>query len=179
MLGITAVAVIVPFHCVEAMFGTSPRGVETSLGTFIEYYVCPVPLRRDEITGKPIVATRSEILFRIRDLIQKVILLSMIFSVTTPFEFNMFVSLPKDENDNNNASIIILHDVWNHLLNNYMNAASLSMGMDFTASGIALVSVLVTGKSTIHVMNSPMTMSTSPSDFWGHRWNMVQHGSLK
>lgn len=38
---------------------------------------------------------------------------------------------------------------------------------------------LLTGKSTITVNDSPLTKSSSPSDFWGGRWNKQIHGLLK
>jgi len=38
---------------------------------------------------------------------------------------------------------------------------------------------MMTGFSTVAVMHSPLSESTSPSDFWSRRWNRMIHAVLK
>jgi hypothetical protein len=45
--------------------------------------------------------------------------------------------------------------------------------------GLLAATVLITGKRADTVMENPMLESTSPSEFWGKRWNKVVHGVLK
>jgi hypothetical protein len=45
--------------------------------------------------------------------------------------------------------------------------------------GLLAVTVLVTGKRADTVMENPILESTSPSEFWGKRWNKLVQGVLK
>lgn len=45
--------------------------------------------------------------------------------------------------------------------------------------GLLAVTVLATGRRAETVMENPILESTSPSEFWGKRWNKVVHGVLK
>jgi hypothetical protein len=48
-----------------------------------------------------------------------------------------------------------------------------------SSSLIGLVISCITGCNTITLMKNPLFSSTSPSDFWGGRWNLIVHGLLK
>lgn len=54
-----------------------------------------------------------------------------------------------------------------------------SMALDFGMTAIGLIITLLTGFATIQAMVDPLTQSTSPSDFWGRRWNLTIHDSFK
>jgi hypothetical protein len=45
--------------------------------------------------------------------------------------------------------------------------------------GLAWITNVLTGKTTLPLMDNPMMTSTSPSDFWGKRWNSLIHLCLK
>jgi hypothetical protein len=47
------------------------------------------------------------------------------------------------------------------------------------SEGLLAATALVTGKRADTVMENPILESTSPSEFWGKRWNKVVHGILK
>lgn len=47
------------------------------------------------------------------------------------------------------------------------------------ASGLGLITSLLTGISTMSFSNYPLTRSTSPSDFWGRRWNRIIGSGLR
>ena len=52
--------------------------------------------------------------------------------------------------------------------------------LSFSLSGTALLASLLTGVSfDDNVTNNPMFCSSSPSDFWGRRWNNLIHTDLK
>jgi len=46
------------------------------------------------------------------------------------------------------------------------------------ATGLSLAINLI-GMKTINVTDNPLFNSSSPSDFWGRRWNQLIHGVLK
>ena len=43
---------------------------------------------------------------------------------------------------------------------------------------LALAVNLLFQLDTENMMNNPIMKATSPSDFWGRRWNLVVHGAL-
>jgi len=45
--------------------------------------------------------------------------------------------------------------------------------------GVSLIYNLFYGVQTYEIVLNPMLKSTSPSDFWGRRWNMLVHKGLK
>jgi hypothetical protein len=45
--------------------------------------------------------------------------------------------------------------------------------------GLIFAFCLLSGYKMEPVMNNPVFGSTSPSDFWGRRWNLLVHGALK
>jgi hypothetical protein len=45
--------------------------------------------------------------------------------------------------------------------------------------GLMFVTALITGRKVEKIMDNPMLASTSPSDFWGRRWNLLIHACLK
>ena len=47
------------------------------------------------------------------------------------------------------------------------------------AEGLMITTVLLTGKQTAPFSDNPLFAATSPSDFWGRRWNLTIHECLK
>lgn len=47
------------------------------------------------------------------------------------------------------------------------------------AAGLSMTTVLLTGHETHVFSKAPLFRSTSPSDFWGRRWNLLIHACLK
>jgi len=45
--------------------------------------------------------------------------------------------------------------------------------------GMLAATAVLFGKQAETVMEDPMLESTSPSEFWGERWNKLIHGVLK
>ena len=54
-----------------------------------------------------------------------------------------------------------------------------SISLEVGSAGIALGISSLTGIETMDLNVSPLTTSTSPSDFWGNRWNRVVSSALK
>jgi hypothetical protein len=67
----------------------------------------------------------------------------------------------------------------NQLVNTLLAATLLSLSLDFSMSGVACIIQLVAGFQTENVVNDPILGSSSPSDFWGNRWNLLIHRGLK
>ena len=55
----------------------------------------------------------------------------------------------------------------------------ISTSLSQSTTGIGLMFNLAYGYETYEVVRNPMLKSTSPSEFWGRRWNMHVHNGLK
>ena len=66
-----------------------------------------------------------------------------------------------------------------HLCNNFVAAVLVSLSLSFSLSGVSALVQLVGGFQCEHVVDNPMFQSSSPSDFWGRRWNRLIHVGLK
>jgi hypothetical protein len=58
-------------------------------------------------------------------------------------------------------------------------ALLLQMYLSTFAAGLALNTTLLTGHVTHPFSDAPLQRSTSPSNFWGRRWNLLIHACLK
>ena len=68
---------------------------------------------------------------------------------------------------------------WKHLINNYLIALTISLGLKQSTSVVSLLYSLAFGFETQVVVLSPMFQSQSASDFWGRQWNVAVHRGLK
>ena len=58
-------------------------------------------------------------------------------------------------------------------------AVLMSLSLYMGLAGIAAIVQLVAGVQTEPIVENPLLASTSPSDFWGRRWNRLVHNGLK
>ena len=69
-----------------------------------------------------------------------------------------------------------------HLLgrcsNVFLHAALLCATMEFTTEA-GSVGLALLGVKGGRAFRTPMFLSTSPKDFWGRRWNLIIHRTLK
>ena len=61
----------------------------------------------------------------------------------------------------------------------FLMALLFQMYLSTFASSLMLVTTLITGKKAALFSDNPMLRATSPSDFWGRRWNLLVHKCLK
>ena len=65
-----------------------------------------------------------------------------------------------------------------HCLSN-IPAVILQLNLDVFATAIGMIPICLYNVEVIDIMNNPLLATTSPSDFWGKRWNLLIHGVLK
>jgi Membrane bound O-acyl transferase family len=68
---------------------------------------------------------------------------------------------------------------WGHVGNTFLVASLTSLVLDGGATGLGILTSCVTGYTLDTFSESPLTRSTSPSDFWGHRWDRPVQSALK
>lgn len=202
MIAISSTPIFVTFNCLEAMYGTSPPIVERDIWTYCIYYSSPIPFLISDKTKQVVKASKQEIATKAKACFLNIVLTSLFLSVLIPFGYSPFptprqIGQPLDS----------FFDVFNtgHLLNNYILACESSrdiwrcfvahddiltirslfvagltfLCLDGGTLAVAVTIGLLTGFSTVTVMHAPMTESTSPSEFWGKRWNRMIHAVLK
>jgi hypothetical protein len=155
----------------EAMYGTVPTFDEQSIGAFVRYFTATVENEFDSKTQKPVPVQRS-------DLVRKAIRCNflflqtvVLFSVSISYNYRVFpsreIQSPAD----------LLY--WGNLCNSYLMAFLTSLCLEVGSAVVGLVTSLLSGINTVAVNDSPLTKATSPSDFWGNRWNRMVSSGLK
>ena len=160
----------------KAMYGTSPPMVENDMWTYCMYYSSPIPFLIKEEKKEFVKASKDEIIFKAKGFLINMTLLSLFFTLLIPLGYAPFPN-PRPMGQ----PVPSFFDFFNlgHLLNNYIVACLTYISLDGGMLGVAAGISLMTGFSTVAVMHSPMTESSSPSDFWGRRWNRMIHAVLK
>jgi hypothetical protein len=159
------------FRTLEAIYGTVPAFANESLGNFVLYYIAPIQFEFDAKTKKPVLATRSDLA---RKAIQCNVLFlqtMVFFSVLAPYNYRIFPTRTI------HSPLDLFY--WGNLCNNYILAYLTSLCLEVGSVGIGLVTSLLSGISTVDLNDNPLTKSTSPSDFWGNRWNKLVSSGMK
>ena len=167
---------LVEFRLSEAIHGCYPDHATTSLQDFVIYFASALVFERDSKTNSLMPATTR---------MKLKCLLSFVGLLFTMGAFQSILSLHQDFNVFGNT---IARDGW-HSMDRFMTwelyANSLLQAMMFQiylttySEGLRFLWIVVTGYQTKKVMNNPLGGATSPSDFWGRRWNMLVQSVLK
>jgi len=175
-MAILALPLTGSFRCLEAIHGFTPPAPKKSMRNFVMYFSCVFGLQFDPIKLEP---KRSSLKFlkqQLKKLGWEFILVSLLLSVLSAHDYSFF----ETEFD---ASSAILSPMqmfsWKHLANNYLVAMGLSWSLSQSSRGVSILYNLAYGCETYEVVKSPMFKSSSPSDFWGKRWNILVHRGLK
>jgi hypothetical protein len=108
-------------------------------------------------------------LHKLRQFVSVFIQTSLLFSVLLATDYQFF----PQSNDN------LLSCYASHLGNAFLLASVTSLVLDGGASGLGLLTSCVTGYTLEQFSDSPLTQSTSPSDFWGRRWDRPVQSALR
>eukprot|EP01082_Thalassiosira_pseudonana_P015071 g13379.t1 g13379 contig8:554464-557723(-) len=169
--------VLYGFKILEATFGFVPKGATSSLGMYCVYFSMPTEILFDEKTDKPILATRGDMVDSTKNVLLSAVRIITLCSVLSPFSYKPF----GETNAGAFHDEIILGDYLDlrHLGNCFAIALffqqALALGDAVTGNAIQLV----TGYRVLRSMRNPMLEATSPSDFWGRRWNILIHLVMK
>uniref|UniRef100_A0A6U3RJD3 Wax synthase domain-containing protein n=1 Tax=Ditylum brightwellii TaxID=49249 RepID=A0A6U3RJD3_9STRA len=169
--------VVYAFRSVEALFGFSPPAVTVSLRKFVTYYATPAECMYNEDEKRFLMATSQDFKRSLFSFIQTIIMISFSFSLLSHHGYEPFES----KNAAGEGALMTMKDYVNlmHLGNCFILAIMFHLMLLFIGGTFSLVIPLATGIKIIDLMHNPLFESTSPSDFWGRRWNMTAHKMLK
>lgn len=80
------------FRCIEAMHGTSPPSVETSVAHYMTYYTCTMDFQWDPKTNRRVRITNAELARRNLELLWEFLCLSVVLSYLIQYDFKPFSS---------------------------------------------------------------------------------------
>lgn len=168
---------IVFFRCIEAMYDTSPHTVETNLGTYCIYYSSLLHFEWNKITATRKTISIQQVGVTVMKVIGIKLGLSIICSFLLHTNFKPFPSSISYTDYHLDNIIELLQP--SHILNAYLCGIlvflTLHFGFTMTAFGDEIKGFVYTKPSFLN----PLYTSTSPSDFWNKKWNLMIHRILK
>lgn len=181
-----ALFVLYAFRTLEAMFGFVPTGaaagrsnLKSSSGwsVYCAYFALPFDMAFDEKTNEPVMANRRDVWDGMVNVLGclacSVALCSLLshrdyapFGETNAGEFHERIE-PRDYLDPR------------HLGNCFAIAIFFQQALALSDAAIANAIQITLGYRVKRMMRNPMLEATSPSDFWGRRWNVLVHSVMK
>jgi len=168
---------LITFRVLEAMHCSQEDvpSAEASVSNYVLFYSCLVEVKYDAETTKPLSLTEAEIVKRLWRIASQYVMLGILYSLVLQSSFAPF-DVPTEAHTLDHSLTDLLH--LGHLGNNLVGAYLMFLTLSFSQSAVAFA-VNIFGFKTVDVMRNPLLESTSPSDFWSHRWNQVIHSMLK
>jgi hypothetical protein len=173
--------VVAPTCCVfrttEAMYGFAPVYSTTSWIEYCKYYASPMLHVYNHKLERFQVATW-------RNVAEHVCAFSFYLCITGAYIscFYLFPNVfPTLAESRDNAYLFHWHTLfhWQWLKDGALYALLMQLYMTTCSQGMMGLACVFTGRTCHPMMDNPMLQSTSPSDFWGRRWNILVHHCLK
>lgn len=167
---------IMIFRISEVVFACCPDHATGSMSNFVLYFASPMVFARDPTTGNCIKACTSRKLCHFKNFVLLLLISGCLQSILTPCpELNLF-------GDNIGGDDWLRWrrmKTWQLYANSFLHAVLFQLYLTTYCEGLISLYVIATGYQMDPVMKNPLGGATSPSDFWGKRWNLVIHGVLK
>lgn len=173
---VAIVPALTAFRTMEAMHGCSPKSAELSFCNYAIYYTCPMEIQFDPKTKKTATATMKEKVSCLTRFIWNAALLGFYKSILAPYRYEVYESAV-DANSVDFAPFDILD--WGLFRNNVLGAILFQQYLTTFMFGIGAAQMIISGIKSVEGMHNPIFTCSSPSDFWGKKWNLIIHGALK
>jgi len=176
--GFGTLGTVVTFRTIEAVHGTSADRdiVESSLSNYVAYYSSLIQFDWDKNTKSRRRITVTELWTTARRIFVHYHFVSLLLSFEMQHDFRPFKS--------SKVQLDAFHfNLWDllspsHLANCYC-LGLLTFYLLSTAFEITAFGENVKGLATLPIFFNPLFTSTCPSEFWGKKWNLVIHRTLK
>lgn len=165
---------VICFRCIEAMYGTSPAVVESSIWNYSGHYSSLAPYAWNTKAKERQKITRIELVRSFMERLLNFVALSLVLSVLIHFDYQPFqdrVELTR---------LRISQDLFSlgHLCNSYCFTILLYFALN-TMFELNAFGENLKGFATVKIFDSPLTKSKTPTEFWTKRWNHMTHLLLK
>lgn len=160
----------------ESYFGFAPDISSKNFTNYFAYFSCPFIVKFDEDKQEPTRVSLQYFQEQLQISGTYFIYTGLLMSLLWHYDWELF-EVQSDVNSFDHSISELIS--WKHLMNNYLVALILSLGLKQSTVGVSFLYSLAFGYETKDVVLSPMTKSQSPSEFWGRRWNMAVHHGLK
>lgn len=163
------------FRLIEAYFGFSPKHTTKSLKDFCLYFGFPNCLRYDTKTQEYVETTAKKTMQHLGMFLFWNFITGMYQSM-----FHLHDSLPNLGEDAPDDLFSLRHVVdlqkWRETA---FFAVLIQLYLTTLGEGFMFLTCILMGIETDRLMENPVFESSSPSDFWGRRWNLLIHKCLK
>jgi len=199
LVGTTSAPCLLFFRCLEAMYDTVPNYVlqtgeesghkatrattkhceenpRNQQSMYITYCAATVQFDFDISKQQPIRITTRYAIQQSLKFARLFLEVSLFFSILIPCDYKVF---PSRREATDVASYFLDLFYWGNLLNNWVLAYLTSICLEAGSVGVGLATSIVSGYVTVNLNNWPLLASSSPSDFWGKRWNTLISSALK
>ena len=150
-----------------AMFGFLPSGVDESLTNLIAYTAFPVEIKLS--SGHVMKSTWSQCSRHLINWIKYIFILGLYSSYLQAHDYEIF---KKEEGHRLGDIDIRTGFTYRQMMNNLSHAILFQIYLTTFGSGLNFLTSLA-GVQQNPMMLNPIFESTSVSDFWGRRWNLV------
>jgi len=155
----------------EAMHGYSPGKSEDSIKTYLVYYRAIGEVFYDKETNEPSAPGKGSIVSKNIGFIIGLLVTGFYGSFLTPYDFTPFETVEKYD---------MFHMLsFGHNSNNMLVAILVQLYLFTLLLPLALLTNVFHNIETKTGMKNAMFESTSMSDFWGKKWNLLVQGVLK
>jgi len=165
--------VLSSFRLLELLWGTGPKGFDTTMRNFTLYLASPAEVSFDE-DGRPRIALPGTRLRLFRRLICDYLLMTLVLSLGRATAFTPFL----EGSGVVDIAALPLLGFPGALPAVYLQAAHLYTVLATMLLFYQFLMALL-GFDTRDAMRRPLLASTSVRDFWGQRWNLLIHRMMK
>lgn len=170
------VPILVKFRLFEAIYGCCPESAMRSMKDFVTHFALILVFERDPKTDALIPATNAMKLKHLRNFVGMVFFVGAYQSVLTAFQDLNVFGKPIEEDGWFAVERLL---TWQLYANSFLHAALFQIYLTLYFEGLIFCWLVVTGCQVKKGMHNPLGRATSPSDFWGRRWNILVHTVLK
>lgn len=171
-MGLVCLPMTVTLRCLESMYGFVEEPARKSLFEYIAgsaFIVKPFRDQNQNLVPLTLEVVQRELRYHATALVSFAIL----FHIFEPFQWYPF---PSEVQAN---QVWVSFDIGN-LYNTFVQAFLTSTTLALSVSGCGVLASLLSGVAFDGtITDHPMFLSTSPSNFWGRRWNSLIHTGLK
>lgn len=173
-LAFCCIPMTITLRCLEAMYGFLPSLHQGSLWNYllsIGFVVRPTY----DANGQTKPITIASFLYLVWNFVRHLSIFTFMYNIFSPTAFGVFPF----------ETSVVANEVWlsfdlPHIYNTFIQATMMNRTLALSMGGAAALASLLAGVDMdTEVTKNPMFESTSPSDFWGRRWNNLIHVGLK